>query len=171
MPPLGCKSALHCHSQHHKYHSKFSVRLQPTGAIIRVKSKIYSTCQSARVVNQETIHCFALKCSFVSLYRIRGQWGGGVSVLIKGTAAGDKLTAVIVSVCHRTESETSTIHHREKLHFFLSLAGFSDKGWMKKNDREIGLVHYLSQSNRGRLYCMLNHQTLLLLLFLLAYFI
>lgn len=107
-------------------------------------------CQSTRAVDRErrgTTHCFCIKvCVCVMVQNQRARGGGRASVPIKGTAAGDKLTAVIASVCHRIGSETSTIHHRggEEL-----LSGSSDKGWMKKNDREIG-PHPLSITRGGR---------------------
>lgn len=63
--------------------------------------------QGPRSKREGNIHCLALKCASVLMLRHQGA-----SVLIRGTAAGDKLSAAIVSVCHRAELETSTIHHR-----------------------------------------------------------
>lgn len=71
--------------------------------------------------------------AFVSLSRIRGQ---GACVLIKETATGDILSAVIVSVCHRAESDMWTIHHRRKLHFFsLSQVSAIRGEWRKMTAR------------------------------------
>ena len=59
-----------------------------------------------------TTHCFCIKVCVCVMVQTQRAPGGGASVPIKGTAAGDKLTAVIASVCHHIGSETSTIHHR-----------------------------------------------------------
>lgn len=103
--------------------------------------------------------------AFVSLSRIRGQ---GACVLIKETATGDILSAVIVSVCHRAESDMWTIHHRRKLHFFsLSQVSAIRGEWRKMTARwSLSTIYHKAI---GADHCMLSRQMLLLLLLLVCF--
>lgn len=103
--------------------------------------------------------------AFVSLSRIRGQ---GACVLIKETATGDILSAVIVSVCHRAESDMWTIHHRRKLHFFsLSQVSAIRGEWRKMTARwSLSTIYHKAIEAD---HCMLSRQTLLLLLLLVCF--
>lgn len=73
--------------------------------------------------------------------------------MIKRTAAGDKLTAMIVSVCHCIELETQTHSSQSRAGFLPTLSGVSDKSPMKRNDRDTTgalLSLFIKQSNEGR---------------------
>lgn len=82
-----------------------STRLQ--SASLKSKMERVWQLEGSQIKREGNIHCSALK--WASVLMLRHQ---GASVLIRGTTANDKLSAVIVSVCHRAELETSTIHHR-----------------------------------------------------------
>lgn len=157
MPPLGYKSALHWQSKlHHKPHSQQVLREiaanwcdrerdQTWAAAAKSKGILLSVRVLADREERRTLFCIKVFICFIVLNQRARFWSGG-------TAAGDKLTAVFVSVCHRIGDVGHSSRGRAATpHPHPTPSGSSDKGWMKKTDGEIGLVHYLSQSNRGRL--------------------
>lgn len=95
VPPLGYESALHCHSAPHYQASA----LQPDynrPALSRRRTK--SVAARGFPDQKGRKHAlFGIKARVC----FNAAASGGASVLIRGTAAGDKLSAVIVSVCHR----------------------------------------------------------------------
>lgn len=106
-------------------------------------------CQSTRAVDRErrgTTHCFCIKvCVCVMVQNQRARGGAGVCSDQRNsrrwqTNRGDRLSLSphwIGDVDHSSPGG-------EEL-----LSGSSDKGWMKKNDREIG-PHPLSITRGGR---------------------